>query len=257
MGYGIPSIPAKTKERILSGEYIDFAEFPPAKGRTCPLSFPSPEGNNIILVNAADLVQQKKLIPDIGTWVQCYTIYMGVICSSQPDRLPDLLGYLSQITRASQRYKWPSWVIFDQNFRLQLADTGVDKLAHLDPTLHAQCFTGQAKEGKAWCAHCHSLDHSSEACPLKPPPAKQPRHLTLDPLAAPVLPPSVNTKETCRNFNKPKGWNFGRGCYRIHRCSGCGGPYPVTRCPSAPTVTSPGPTQPKQHNTSGPTQPLS
>jgi len=48
--------PPKNRDRILSGEYIDFAELPLAKGKTCSLSLPAPEGN-IILVNAFDLLQ--------------------------------------------------------------------------------------------------------------------------------------------------------------------------------------------------------
>ena len=134
----------KTRDRILAGEYIDFTDLPPAKGKTCPLSLPASEGS-IIMVNAFDLMQQKKLIPDIGTWVQYFTIFAGVICSQSPGCLPDLLGYLYQITRASQQYKWPAWVIFDQNFYQEVADWGSTELAHLDPTLYAQCFTGKQK----------------------------------------------------------------------------------------------------------------
>ena len=107
--------------------------------------------------------RDSSLTSEPGSSAFPYTLH-GVICSTYPDCLPDLLGYLSQITRASQRYRWPSWVIFDQNFRQQAADTGVTQLAHLDPTLFIQCFNGQAKEGRAWCSHCHSLDHLSEAC---------------------------------------------------------------------------------------------
>ena len=86
LGYGIPSIPPKTQDHILAREYIDFRDLPPAKGKTSPLSLPASEGN-IIMVNAFDLMQQKKLIPDIGTWVQCFTIFAGVICFQSPGRL--------------------------------------------------------------------------------------------------------------------------------------------------------------------------
>lgn len=229
LGYGIPSIPKKTRDRILAGEYIDFAELPPAKGKTCPLSLPAPEGN-IILVNAFDLLQQKKLIPDLGTWVQCFAIYAGVIYTHSPGRFADLLGYLYQITRASQRYKWPSWAIFDQNFRQQLADQGSTELAHLDPTLYAQCFSGQTKEGNPWCQHCHSLEHSSDTCPLKPPPTKRLKPLPPDQAPPQTRPSSDN--QVCRNFNK-KGCKYGKKCRRIHQCLECSGPHPLTHCPSS------------------------
>ena len=243
LGYGIPSIPKKTRDRILSGEYIDFAELPPAKGKTCPLSLPAPEGN-IILVNAFDLLQQKKLVPDLGTWAQCFTIYAGVILTHSPGRLMDLLGYFYQISRASQGYRWPSWVIFDQNFRQAAADQGSTELAHLDPTLYAQCFNGQTKEpGNAWCQHCHSLEHSSDTCPLKPPPTKRPKplHVPLDQVPTQTRP--IPDNQVCRNFNK-RTCKYGKKCRRIHNCLDCGGPHPQTHCPSAPSSKPEGPTHP-------------
>ena len=99
LGHGMPSLPKKVVDRIISGEFIDFADLPPAKGRV--RSLPTSEGS-IILVQAADLLQQKRLLPDLATWMQCF--------------VADLMGYMCQIARASQRFKWPSWVIYDQNF---------------------------------------------------------------------------------------------------------------------------------------------
>ena len=211
LGYGIPSILPKTRDHILAREYIDFIDLPPAKGKTSPLSLPASEGN-IIMVNAFDLMQQKKLIPDIGTWVQCFTIFAGVICFQSPGRLPDHLGYLYQITRASQRYKWPAWVIFHQNVHQEVADRGSTELAHLDPTLYAQCFNGQTKEGSAWCQHCHSLEHSSDTCPLKPPPTKLPRLTPAEQAPSQTRPTLDN--QVCRNYNQ-KGCKYGKKCCRF------------------------------------------
>ena len=57
--------------RILAGEYIDFAELPPARGKV--KSLPAPD-RSVIIVQAHDLLQQKRLIPDIATWIQCFAI---------------------------------------------------------------------------------------------------------------------------------------------------------------------------------------
>ena len=53
---------------ILAGEYVDFADLPPAKGKV--KSLPAPEGS-VIIVQAYDLLQQKWLIPDLATLMQC------------------------------------------------------------------------------------------------------------------------------------------------------------------------------------------
>ena len=37
LGTGVPAIPKKTFEKILTGEYINFAELPLAKGKSGPI----------------------------------------------------------------------------------------------------------------------------------------------------------------------------------------------------------------------------
>ena len=87
---GIPALPKKLAQKILNGEYVDFAELPPAKGRAKPSSLDW-EGQ-VLLVQSTDLYATKKLIPDLATWVQCFSIYATVIWSQSPERLPDPAG---------------------------------------------------------------------------------------------------------------------------------------------------------------------
>ena len=117
--HGLPPVSKKLADQICAGEFIDVAELPPAKGKVRPIQ--SPEGG-VLLVNAHDLLQQKRLIPDLATWVQCFSLYTVIICSQSPECITDLLGYMCQIVRASHRFKWPSWVIYDQNFRQEAAE---------------------------------------------------------------------------------------------------------------------------------------
>ena len=65
-GHGFPPIAKKLADRILAGEFVDLADLPPAKGKVRPLS--TPEGS-VLLVHAQKFMQQKKLIPDLATWV--------------------------------------------------------------------------------------------------------------------------------------------------------------------------------------------
>ena len=51
-GQGLPALPKKLVDRILSNEYIDFSELPPAKGKVRPLH-QGLEGQ-VILVQAED-----------------------------------------------------------------------------------------------------------------------------------------------------------------------------------------------------------
>ena len=64
-GQGLPALCKKLVDRILSNGYIDFSEHPPTKGKVWPLhqSFKG----QVILVQAEDLLQSRKLIPDLPT----------------------------------------------------------------------------------------------------------------------------------------------------------------------------------------------
>ena len=139
LGHGLPSVSKRVGMRILTGEYVDCADLPPAKGKV--KSLPAPEGS-VIIVQAYDLLQQKRLIADLTSWMQGFAILLIVICSQSPGHLNDLIGYMCNIVKASHRYKWPLWVIYDQNFRLDVAASGTTVWAHVDPGLYAQCFTG-------------------------------------------------------------------------------------------------------------------
>ena len=227
VGHGLPPVSKKLADRIRAGEFIDLAELPPAKGKVRPIQ--SPEGG-VLLVSAHDLLQQKRLIPDLATWVQCFSLYTAIVCSQSPERITDLLGYMCQIVRASHRFKWPSWIIYDQNFRQEAAEHNqTSDWARIDSSLFAQCFTGQSKSSESWCKSCHSLDHLSDACPLRPPPAKRPKALSSRPYDS----------EVCRRFNTSNGGcPFGARCRYAHRCTKCGGDHPSKLCSAKTAATS-------------------
>ena len=137
----MPAVPLKLAERIWARKFVDFCELPPAKGRAKPVTG-SMEGQ-LILVQAADLYQTKKLIPDLATWSQCFALFTATIAVKQPKRIPDLLTYMATIAKASQKYRWPLWLVYDQNFR-QAAEAGNWNWSKIDPSIYALCFNGMA-----------------------------------------------------------------------------------------------------------------
>ena len=58
--------------RIRASEYIDFAELPPAKGKSRKVS-QAMEGQ-VVVVQATDWLQSRKIIPDLATWSQCFAL---------------------------------------------------------------------------------------------------------------------------------------------------------------------------------------
>ena len=53
----------------------------------------------------------------------CYTVYMAVIAKSQPNRIPDLLGYRSLIIEAHLEYGGDGWMEYDKRFCLNAANS--------------------------------------------------------------------------------------------------------------------------------------
>ena len=227
-GPGLPLIPRRVAEQIKRNEYVDFAELPPAKGKG-KLPAHGLEGQ-VVVVQAADLVRSRRIIPDLATWLQCYAIYVAVKGTQQPASIPELMAYQAVIAKASRKFKWPSWIVYDQNFRQEAAGNPSQSWVKVEPSLYAQCFTGQEVQGEGWCTTCQGVDHSTADCPFQP--RKRPRLA----MASSNPPPrGAKTSEVCQKFNRFGGdCSYGRKCKFAHVCEVCKGPHPVSRCRSRP-----------------------
>ena len=196
MAPGLPAIRKVLVEAILSGQYVDLTEIPPANGRTKTLT--SQLEGQVVLLQTADYLQAKRLTPDLGTWLQCFAIYTAVILTKFPERATSLMLHAVNIAKLSQKFRWLSWVIHDNSFRKEAAEAGRTDWAKMDASLHAQCFHGMALSSESWCTLCHSVDHLRSSCPLKPrdPPSKRP----------PTAPMSTGFREgpapICGSYNK-------------------------------------------------------
>ena len=63
------------------------------------------------MVQAAELVQARKMIHDFVTWSQCFALFVAVL--GQTAKLPELMVYGSIVARASRKHRWPAWVVRD------------------------------------------------------------------------------------------------------------------------------------------------
>jgi len=91
-------------DQIRSNQYVDFSDLPPAHGKVrIPYQSASGDGH-IVLIRAADLVDTRKVIPDLAVWLQCFSVYIAALASPQ-HRLQDLMAYQSFIAKCSLKYK--------------------------------------------------------------------------------------------------------------------------------------------------------
>ena len=76
--------------------------------------------------------------------------------------------YAANIAKLSQKFCWPSWVIYENSFRQEAAEAGHTDWTRIDASRHAQCFHGMALSSESWCSLCHSVDHLKNSCSVKP-----------------------------------------------------------------------------------------
>ena len=61
-----------------------------------------------------------------------------MISASEPGRTKNLLSYMSFVAMNSLKYTWPSWVVYDLNFRQEAADSGLKDWSKVDPNIYTQ-----------------------------------------------------------------------------------------------------------------------
>ena len=222
IGTGLPALPKKLVARVLANEYIDFSELPPAKGKGRPM--PQSLEGQVVVVQAAELLQTRKIIPDLAIWVQCFSIYTATLCAKYPARLPELMAYQTIIAKASQRYRWPSWVVYDQNFRQEAAGNPHQSWARVEPSIYTQCFTGQAVSTENWCSRCQCLDHTTSTCPYRP----RKRQWNNAGGSGNSSTQGRQEQQICIKYNGD--CKFGKECRYLHICSACRELHPISRC---------------------------
>ncbi len=77
LGTGLPALPKRLADKMQANKFVDVMKLPPARGKSKPLN--QDEGSHIVVVQAAELASTRKIIPDLGTWLQCFALYAAAI----------------------------------------------------------------------------------------------------------------------------------------------------------------------------------
>ena len=218
VGPELPWLPQRLVDKILAGDYVDFNDLPPARGICKP-------GRQFTIEDEMALSQsqqgpRRRPIANFCTWAQCFMLYTTVLVSHYPSKAADLAAYMFRTACHAKRFKWPSWVVYDQNFRQEMAGRPQESWAKVDSSIFSRSFLGMDCSAGGWCESCLSFDHE---CPLGPSP-KRPR---------PASGPPKEEDPYCRNFNRNNGvCKFGAQCRYLHKCRRCNGDHPASACPS-------------------------
>ena len=142
----------------------------------------------------------------------------------------ELLAYQAIIAKASSKYKWPAWLVYDQNFRMDVAGNSSQSWARAicsmfyGPSLHSRELV------------CHMPEHLSRHSKV---PLQKPEATLVSCIwsGASSKSPGVPTgKELCIKCNRYNGdCRYGTKCRYPHACNSCGESHPVTQCGKADT----------------------
>ena len=221
LGKGLPSLPKKLLERIWAEEYIDLSELLP--GRVLPRIRRPQEGHSSLLLQLQELERPRNVIPDFTTWAQCFAVYTAALTLKHPERLPSLMAYLSETAKNAKKFKWPSWVIYDQNYRQEMATRGETNWADIEPRMYTQIFMDQKRTTEQWCRECFAADHVADDCPYSSRQSRRPRPASS----------KVDDKNICRKYNDRDRQCTFKNCRFSHVCRTCRGRHPQFLCPAS------------------------
>ena len=114
----LPPVTAKLREKIISGEFVDFnlllpkAMFsgsqPPEPQKSFTVQLTS--GNDDFVVRPT---QTSKKISSFQSWMEAWNIYLAIIVDHAPSRAPSLIAYQHIITSVSNHHPPLAWLNYD------------------------------------------------------------------------------------------------------------------------------------------------
>ena len=225
----MPPIPAKLIQKIINKEFVDLTLLLPDQLQASIAPSGSCSDTSVVILpsTAWDTQRRKRRqIGDIATWVQLFSIYMLILASAHPGDIPKLVAYQLLIVKHAKKFKYPSWLHYDIEFRKFAAITKSTEWACVNPEIFALAFTNQGIQSQ-WCPACgvdeglHTYD-----CPEAPTTSTSGTggsKANFVPKKAPNQQTSAQlVVDYCLQFNYAKdGCRFGPRCKYPHRCAMC------------------------------------
>lgn len=153
---GLPPVPAKLVAKILRQEFVNMAELlqdnieaERRRGKgdaTCPGSSHNPV---------------RREIPDILSWTQAFGVYVSVIASKYPGRVPQMLAYQTTLLREARRCGGGGWQNYDSSFRQLAACDPKADWSKNNSSLYAVTFTSQANGRGKCCQFCRYWSYTT------------------------------------------------------------------------------------------------
>ena len=165
--YRAATVAQETRRQDPSRRVCGFCRVAPARGQI-PCSSASTGGSNSGCPGGGPPAIKAR-DSRFGHLDAVLAIFTAVIASKNPPRSPDLMAYMTIVAKASQKFAWTSWVVYDQNFCQEAACSTSTQWARVNPSIYTQCFTGMAIGAEGWCKkYASQLNTHQRAVHLPP-----------------------------------------------------------------------------------------
>ena len=225
----LPMILAHLVEKILKGQYVDLSDLIQDNILLAKKSASS-SGTSQTESGLIQRYKKREFTKDEAgmlSWIQCFAVYTAVVCSQDPSRFNDLLGYMVTIINEGRRFKYQGWLTYDEMFRQSVVKSKSTSWSELNGTLYATTFLSQQKGESVTCQTCSSPDHYTNQCALN---ECKPRY----------RPPSPPRRKRQQSRSPERAiyyaWNDGK-CSRGYSCKfkhmvclKCGGEHRAVQC---------------------------
>ena len=158
LGEALLVVPAKLVRKIVRGDFVDMAE----------LLRDNMEVERRRATGEGEPSQSRRReVPDILSWLQCFSLYAAVVGAHYPEKARELLAYQALLVAEHRRCGGKGWLLYDAAFCQQISNIQEADFSKLNQSLYLTTFVAYGGKGRS-CNHCLLSDHSQEECALRP-----------------------------------------------------------------------------------------
>ena len=159
----LPVVPAKLVKRIVKGEFVDMAELLKDNMEVERRRAAEGETSQALLGQRGS----RREVPDMLSWLQCFSAYAAVLCSQYPEKAKELWAYQATMISEHRRCGGKGWSVYDALFRQQITSMETVDFSKINQGLYATTFLAYGGRGQ-FCQGCLASDHTHSECALHP-----------------------------------------------------------------------------------------
>ena len=224
MGEGLLPMSRRLVDKIQSGEFVEFAEFPVLDGGARSMDQADQDmGDRVVVVQAQDRRRSKREVPCASMWGSCFMLYERAVLMVEPDKGLELSAYRETIQKAARTHQWEFVIKYDRQFRKAAAVDRSKCWARVDSSLFMQELAGP--QAAFLAAGAWTPGRGSEYS------GSRKRSRDSGSGGDSGGPDGRKGPGTYHKFNWQDGvCPYGIRCKFSHTCARCGGLHPSSRC---------------------------